>query len=117
MRQKARAPKPSAETVIEDPPRHPKAVWNGREDPRRAGRSARRGIDRRAMPARRDCREPLLQLVEGIPEAGKKRLAGDTARGATTDEVKQLRRETRQGDLAEQALDCDCSKSMIRLPR
>jgi transposase len=26
-------------------------------------------------------------------EAGKRRLAGDTARGATTDEVKDLRRE------------------------
>jgi len=28
-------------------------------------------------------------------EAGKKRLAGDTARSATTDEVKDLRREAR----------------------
>ena len=27
-------------------------------------------------------------------EAGKRRLAGDTARAATTDEVKDLRRET-----------------------
>jgi len=29
-------------------------------------------------------------------EAGKKRLAGDTARAATTDEVKDLRREARE---------------------
>ena len=28
-------------------------------------------------------------------EAGKRRLAGDTARAATTDEVKNLRREAR----------------------
>ena len=28
-------------------------------------------------------------------EAGKRRLVGDTARGATTDEVKDLRREAR----------------------
>ena len=28
-------------------------------------------------------------------EAGKKRLSGDTARAATTDEVKDLRREAR----------------------
>ena len=28
-------------------------------------------------------------------EAGKKRLAGDTARAATTDEVKDLRRQAR----------------------
>ncbi len=32
-------------------------------------------------------------LVQGIPEAGKKRLAGDTARAATADEVQDLRRE------------------------
>ena len=34
-------------------------------------------------------------------EAGKRRLAGDTARAATTDEVKDLRREAR--DLKEVA--------------
>jgi transposase len=40
-------------------------------------------------------------------EAGKKRLAGDTARAATTDEVKRLRRETRdlKEVVAEQALE------------
>ena len=37
----------------------------------------------------------VLQLVEGILEAGKKRLAGDTARAATSSEVQDLRRETR----------------------
>ena len=40
--------------------------------------------------------ESLLSLVEGILEAGKKRLAGDTAREATSDEVKGLRAETHQ---------------------
>jgi len=49
-------------------------------------------------------------------EAGKKRLAGDTARAATTDEVKGLRRES--SDLkelvAEQALEIRIlKKSMI----
>ena len=40
-------------------------------------------------------------------EAGKKRLAGDTARAATSDEVKDLRRESRQLKevVAEQALE------------
>ena len=40
-------------------------------------------------------------------EAGKKRLAGDTARAATTDEVKQLRREAHdlKEVVAEQALE------------
>ena len=45
-------------------------------------------------------------------EAGKKRLAGDTVRAATTDEVKVLRREARELKevVAEQALE-------LRLPK
>jgi len=49
-------------------------------------------------------------------EAGKKRLAGDTARAATSDDVKQLRRETRdlKEVVAEQALELRLlKKSMI----
>ena len=40
-------------------------------------------------------------------EAGKKRLAGDTARAATTDEVRDLRREARdlKEVVAEQTLE------------
>ena len=40
-------------------------------------------------------------------EAGKKRLAGDTARAATTDEVKDLRRQARdlKEVVAEQTLE------------
>ena len=45
-------------------------------------------------------------------EAGKRRLAGDTARAATTDEVKQLRREAQdlKEVVAEQALELRHSK-------
>ena len=49
-------------------------------------------------------------------EAGKKRLAGDTARAATSDEVKVLRREARdlKEVVAEQALELRIlKKSMI----
>ena len=49
-------------------------------------------------------------------EAGKRRLAGDTARAATTDEVKQLRREAQdlKEVVAEQALELRLLiKSMI----
>ena len=67
---------------------------DGGEDPHCAVRSARRGQYRRAVPPRRDRPEPLLPLVtKEFLEAGKKRLAGDTARAATSDEVKDLRRE------------------------
>lgn len=49
-------------------------------------------------------------------EAGKRRLAGDTARAATTNEVKDLRREARELKevVAEQALELRLlKKSMI----
>lgn len=49
-------------------------------------------------------------------EAGKRRLAGDTARAATTDEVKDLRQETTalKEVVAEQALEIRLlKKSMI----
>ena len=49
-------------------------------------------------------------------EAGKKRLAGDTARAATTDEVKVVRKEARdlKEVVAEQALELRLlKKSMI----
>ena len=49
-------------------------------------------------------------------EAGKKRLAGDTAREANSDEVKNLRREARdlKEVVAEQALELRLlKKSMI----
>jgi len=49
-------------------------------------------------------------------EAGKRRLAGDTARAATTDEVKDLRRESRdlKEVVAEQTLELQLlKKSMI----
>ena len=45
------------------------------------------------MSPRGDRAEPVLSLVESFLEAGKKRLAGDTARAATSDEVIGLRRE------------------------
>ena len=49
-------------------------------------------------------------------EAGKRRLAGDTSRAATTDEVKDLRREARdlKEVVAEQTLELRLlKKSMI----
>jgi transposase len=40
--------------------------------------------------------ESLLSLVEGLSGGGQKRLAGDTAREATSDDVKGLRAEAHQ---------------------
>ncbi len=51
-------------------------------------------------------------------EAGKKRLAGDTARAATTDEVKELRREARdlKEVVAEQTLELRLLKKSMVAP-
>src|SRR5215475_1010185 len=70
-----------------DPPRHPAPVFGGGEDPHCSDRSARRGQHRRAVPARRDRREPVLPLVEGIfgswqETLGRRhRAGGDRGRG------------------------------------
>ena len=66
----------------------------------------------------------FLTLPEGIAEslyyswskefleAGKKRLAGDTARSATSDEVKALRRESR--DLKEALADLTLENRLLK---
>ena len=67
------------------------------------------------------CREGISQGVyykwsKDFMEAGKRRLAGDTARAATTDEVKDLRREARnlKEVVAEQTLELRLlKKSMV----
>ena len=68
------------------------------------------------MPARRIAESLYYNWSKEFLEAGKKRLAGDTARAATTDEVKALRKETRdlKEVVAEQALELRLlKKSMI----
>jgi transposase len=52
---------------------------------------------------------------KGFMEAGKKRLAGDTARAANTDEVKELRREAKdlKEVVAEQTLELRLLKKSI----
>jgi transposase len=59
---------------------------------------------------------PKACTTKEFLEAGKRRLAGDTARAATTDEVKDLRREAQELKevVAEQALELRLlKKSMI----
>ena len=68
------------------------------------------------MPPGGDRREPLLQLSKEFLEAGRKRLSGDTARQASSGEVKDLRREMHdlKEVLAEQVLENRLlKKSMI----
>ena len=117
MRQKSNSTPASSETLVRNIRRATRKHHAAEEkDPRCARWPARRDINRRALPARRHRREHVLLLVEGVLEAGKRRLAGDTARAATTDEVKQLRREAQdlKEVVAEQALELRLlKKSMI----
>src|SRR6516162_5139256 len=76
-----------------DPPRRPAAIFGGGEDPHCSVRSGRRGQYRQLCR-----REGIVQNLyhrcrRNFLEAGKKYPAGDTARAATLDEVKELRRE------------------------
>jgi hypothetical protein len=59
--------------------------------------------------------EPVLRLVQGVPGSRQARLAGETARAATTDGVEALRHEagTLKEVVAEQALELrSMNKSM-----
>jgi transposase len=117
MRQKAGTAKPSAETVIKDIRRVTRKQYGAEEKIRIVLEGLRGEESIAALCRRQGIAESLYyNWSKDFLEAGKKRLAGDTARAATTDEVKQLRRQTRdlKEVVAEQALELRLlKKSMI----
>ena len=117
MRQKMEAAKPSAEKVIKDIRRVTRKHY-GAEEKIRIVLDGLRGEEPIAALCRREgiAESLYYNWSKEFLEAGKKRLAGDTARAATTDEVKVLRRETHdlKEVVAEQALELRLlKKSMI----
>jgi transposase len=117
MGQKTGRTKPSAETVIKDIRRATRKQY-GAEEKIRIVLDGLRGEESIAALCRREgiAESLYYNWSKEFLEAGKKRLAGDTARAATTDEVKHLRRETRdlKEVVAEQALELRLlKKSMI----
>jgi transposase len=64
------------------------------------------------VPTRGDRRLDGPRLVQGVLGAGKKRLFGDTARAATTDNVRALRRET--GALKEVVADLVLENRLLK---
>jgi transposase len=111
------ATKPSAEKVIKDIRRVTRKQY-GAEEKIRIVLDGLRGEESIAALCRREgiAESLYYNWSKEFLEAGKKRLAGDTARAATTDEVKVLRRETRdlKEFVAEQALELRLlKKSMI----
>src|SRR5215471_471552 len=109
--------KPSAEQVVRDIRRATRKRHSA-EDKIRIVLDGLRGEDSIAALCRREgiAESLYYSWSKEFLEAGKRRLAGDTARAATTDEVKDLRREAQELKevVAEQALELRLlKKSMI----
>ena len=94
MRRNAQQPNASAEKVVKDIRRATRRQY-GAEEKIRIVLEGLRGEDSIAELCRREGINQNLyyRWSKDFLEAGKKRLAGDTAREATSDEVRHLRRE------------------------
>jgi transposase len=117
MRQKAGTGKAPAEQVIKDIRRATRKQYSAEEKIRIVLEGLRGEESIAALCRREGIAESLYYTwSKEFLEAGKKRLAGDTARAATSDEVKVLRKEARdlKEVVAEQALELRIlKKSMI----
>src|SRR6187401_3108368 len=94
MRQRDKQAPPSAEETVRDIRRATRRHFSA-EDKIRIVLDGLRGEDSIAELCRREgiVQNLYYRWSKEFLEAGKKRLAGDTAREATSDEVKDLRRE------------------------
>ena len=116
MRRKSE-PKESAEKHIKDVRRKTRRRFSSEEKIRIVVEGLR-GEDSIAELCRREgiAQSQYYSWSKEFLEAGKKRLAGDTARAATSAEVKRLRRESRdlKAIVAEQAVEIRLlKKSML----
>ncbi|OJV00316.1 MAG: transposase [Nitrobacter sp. 62-23] len=108
MRQKSGTGKAPAEQVIKDIRRATRKQYSAEEKIRIVLECLRGEESIAALCRREGIAESLnYNWSKEFLEAGKKRLAGDTARAATSDEVKVLRKEARdlKEVVAEQALE------------
>ena len=94
MRQKSGPGKKPAEQVVKEIRRATRRQFSA-EEKIRIVLTGLRGEDSIAELCRREgiVENLYYRWSKEFLEAGKKRLAGDTARGATSDEVRELRRE------------------------
>src|ERR1700747_3508546 len=94
MRQKSGSEKKPAEEIVKDIRRATRRHFSA-ERKIRIVREGLRGEERIAELCRREgiVQNLYYRWSKEFLEAGKKRLAGDTARAATSDEVRDLRRE------------------------
>ena len=117
MRQRSETTKVSSEQVVKDIRRATRKQYSA-EEKIRVVLDGLRGEHSIAELCRREgiAESLYYSWSKEFLEAGKRRLAGDTARAATSSEVKDLRREARELKevVAEQALELRLlKKSMI----
>jgi len=113
MKPKSSNAKSPAERVVKDIRRKTRRHFSA-EDKIRIVLDGLRGDDSIAELCRREGIAQSLYYTwsKEFMEAGKRRLAGDTARSATTDEVKDLRREAR--DLKECVADLTLENRLLK---
>ena len=117
MRQKSKGKQTASEKLVKDIRRKTRKVYSAEEKIRIVLDGLRGELSIAALCRREGIAESLYyKWSKDFLEAGKQRLAGDTARAANTDEVKDLRRESRdlKEVVAEQTLELRLlKKSMI----
>jgi len=113
MRPKSSKPKATVEKVVQDIRRKTRRHFSA-EDKIRIVLEGLRGDDRIAELCRKEGIAQSLYYTwsKEFLEAGKRRLAGDIARAATGDEVKELRRESR--DLKECVADLILENRLLK---
>jgi transposase len=113
MRQKSIAPKSGTEQVVRNIRRQTRKQYSA-EEKIRIVLSGLRGEDSIAELCRREgiAESLYYSWSKEFLEAGKKRLSGDTARQASTGEVKDLRREMR--DLKEVVADLTLENRLLK---
>ena len=113
MRAKSSKPKASAERVVKDIRRATRRPFSA-EDKIRIVLEGLRGDDSIAELCRKEGIAQSLYYTwsKEFMEAGKRRLAGDTARAATSDEVRDLRHQTR--DLKECVADLTLENRLLK---
>jgi transposase len=117
MRQKSRTTDVSSEEIVKNIRRATRRRYSAEEKIRIVLDGLRGEVSIAELCRREGIAEGLYySWSKEFLEAGKRRLAGDTARAATSDEVKSLRREAQnlKEVVAEQALELRLlKKSMI----
>ena len=113
MKPKSSSSKKPAEQVVKDIRRKTRRHFSA-EDKIRIVLEGLRGDDSIAELCRKEGIAQSLYYTwsKEFMEAGKRRLAGDTARAATSDEVKVLRREAR--DLKECVADLTLENRLLK---